>query len=162
MKYYAGIGSRETPADVMVRMTTIARRLAGLGYVLRSGGADGADTAFEDGAGQAKEIWVPWIGFRDNPSTLTPVPDAFPIAEKYHPNWQRCSPAARKLHARNVHQVLGADLRTPVEFVLCWTKDGGVSGGTGQAIRIALGMQIPVYFLNDTTTTEAFLDGLLP
>lgn len=52
---------------------------------------------------------------------------------------------ARKLQARNSHQVLGLDLETPSEFIVCWTKNGKSSGGTGQAIRIALDYGIPIF-----------------
>ena len=48
-KYYAGIGSRETPEDVCGRMTKLASILERKGYTLRSGGAVGADTAFAGG-----------------------------------------------------------------------------------------------------------------
>ena len=44
---YAGVGSRETPLLVQQRMTKIAAQLSKLGYVLYSGGAEGADSAFE-------------------------------------------------------------------------------------------------------------------
>jgi predicted Rossmann fold nucleotide-binding protein DprA/Smf involved in DNA uptake len=44
---YAGIGSRQTPPDVLRRMTRYAQRLQELGWVLRSGGAAGADTTFQ-------------------------------------------------------------------------------------------------------------------
>ena len=47
---YAGIGSRETPPRVFKQMTDIARTLAGRGWRLRLGGAEGADTAFSAGA----------------------------------------------------------------------------------------------------------------
>jgi hypothetical protein len=43
VKYYAGIGSRETPYHICKMMTDIAKRLSSLDYVCRSGGADGAD-----------------------------------------------------------------------------------------------------------------------
>lgn len=33
MKYYTGIGSRETPEEVMGAMTEIARKLSGEGYI---------------------------------------------------------------------------------------------------------------------------------
>jgi hypothetical protein len=42
MKYYAGIGSRETPKDILDLISKIAIKLESLGYTLRSGGADGA------------------------------------------------------------------------------------------------------------------------
>ena len=49
MKYYAGVGSRETPPDVLKTMLKIGRYLAVKGYTLRSGGAKGADTALRMG-----------------------------------------------------------------------------------------------------------------
>ena len=52
---YAGIGSRKTPPHVLAAMTQIAEALAERGYILRSGGAGGADSAFEKGAGSAKK-----------------------------------------------------------------------------------------------------------
>lgn len=48
---------------------------------------------------------------------------------------------------RNTYQVLGPDLKTHSEFVLCWTPSGRGEGGTGQAIRIARAYHIPVYDL---------------
>lgn len=54
---YAGIGSRETPRSILDLMTAIARKLEALGYTLRSGGATGADTAFEEGVERLKEIY---------------------------------------------------------------------------------------------------------
>ena len=50
------------------------------------------------------------------------------------PNWGRLSYGGKKLQTRNVFQVLGADLKTPTEFIICWTDK---YGGTQQALRIA-------------------------
>lgn len=46
---YTGVGARATPRPVCERMTSLASTLERLGYVLRSGAADGADAAFESG-----------------------------------------------------------------------------------------------------------------
>jgi hypothetical protein len=146
MKYYAGIGSRETPGPILQIMLKTAQQMAGLGFTLRSGAADGADAAFELGA-DLKEIYLPWLGFNGSDSKLLPTKEAFLIAEKFHPAWDKCSPAAKKLHARNCHQVLGQDLNTPSALVICWTHDGAGGGGTGQAIRIAKAHGIPVHDL---------------
>ena len=56
MKYYAGIGSRKTPHDTCDLMTKIAIALDNRGYILRSGGAKGADKAFEAGS-DTQEIY---------------------------------------------------------------------------------------------------------
>jgi len=138
--FYAGIGSRQTPAGILTTMTRFASAAEDLGYILRSGGADGADSAFEAGVKLPfhKQIFLPWPGFNGNPSLLTGASEeAFTMAAKFHPAWNRLSQAARKFHARNCHQVLGADLDSPVNFVVCWTPGGKVTGGTGQALRIA-------------------------
>ena len=74
------------------------------------------------------------------------------LTSKYHPNWKNLKEYVKILMARNANQVLGNDLITPSEFVLCWTPDGAESpkqrsrdtGGTGQAISIAYDHGIPV------------------
>jgi hypothetical protein len=133
------------------------------GYILRSGGAEGADSFFEEfSLPEQREIYLPWRNFNNNNSDLyTPMDAAYKIAEKYHPGWLRLSFGAKKLMARNVHQVLGQDLKTPCQFIICWTKDGKASGGTGQAIRIATSMDIPVYNLKNTGDIEELAEFLL-
>lgn len=152
---YAGIGSRETPDRILAGMTAIAMRMADRGLILRSGGADGADTAFAQGAPADNcEIYLPWRGFNNNWSPLYTIPKpAFDLAKKYHPAGGKLHGPVLKLMARNCQQVLGMNLDNPVKFVLCWTKDGAdgttvktssKTGGTGQAIRIAAANGIPV------------------
>ncbi len=144
---YTGIGSRETPTELKNDIKTIVEHLNKKGYTLRSGGAPGADSFFEEHA-EKKEIYLPWRGFNGNTSLLfNPTPEAFEMAQKYHPNWGRLSYGAKKLMARNCHQVLGLDLKSPTDFIVCWTKDGKATGGTGQALRMAEDLKIPVYNL---------------
>lgn len=134
-------------------MQGIARELASQGAILRSGAAAGADSAFECGAGEAKEIFLPWAGFNGSRSPLYRIPPAaFEIAARFHPAWQTLGGAVRKLMARNSQQVLGGELDHASGFVLCWTPDAVElgsetsvkTGGTGQAIRIASGHGVPV------------------
>lgn len=149
MVYYAGVGSRETPQDVLKTMWKIARYLADKGYTLRSGGAKGADTAFENGCDSvrgSKEIF-----YANNNKGTSMLAEVIPLAEQIassvHPAWDRCNEYARKLHTRNVAQVLGADLKHPVDFLVCWTKSGKKIGGTSTAISIAEMNNIPVFNL---------------
>lgn len=165
--FYTGVGSRKTPPEICAFMTGIAQRLAAHGYTLRSGGADGADTAFETGAGELKEIWLPYKGFNESTSRfiLNKGP-AFEIASTIHPVWHHLGYGAKLLHARNCHQVLGADLRTPSKFLICWTKGGGQYGGTATAIKLAMRWQIPVFNLyqggdRPDAPIEDFAQGLL-
>lgn len=150
MIYYAGIGSRETPQDILNLFESVAVYLANQGFTLRSGGAKGSDKSFENGCNQVrglKEIYLPWKGFEGSNSDLIVEGGgkAFEIAEGFHPYWHNLSQGARKLQARNSHQVLGNDLNTPSSFIICWTKNGSGSGGTGQAIRISKHYNIPVF-----------------
>lgn len=163
--YYAGIGSRETLPDIMLKMTAIAKRLAALGFVLRSGGAKGADQAFEDGAGEHADIYLPHNGFRNkytynHPKYRLIREDVFgiaiTIAAYIHPAFGFLDNRSQLLIARNGCQILGDDLVTDLsDFVVCWTPDGCETkrersrdtGGTGQAIQLADMLGIPVFNL---------------
>lgn len=149
MKCYAGIGSRDCPKEILVLLSKTAFWLSNKDFVLRSGGAEGCDTAFEIGCDKAngkKEIYLPWSGFNKSKSQYV-VKDkkAFDIAAKYHPRFATLKDGAKKLQARNSHQVLGWNLESPSLFVICYTKEGKGQGGTGQAIRIANDYAIPVF-----------------
>lgn len=163
MKAYAGIGSRETPDDICALMAQIAAYLERRAYTLRSGGAPGADTAFERGVilDANKEIFLPWPGFNGRVATPKIEPAIYAwathIAESYHPAWSKCGPSARKLHTRNVFQVFGADFESPSRFVVCWTADGKASGGTGQALRIAAD-KMPIFNLHNSRAAERLKD----
>lgn len=152
---YCGIGSRETPEQVCHLMIEIGFGLAQLGWTLRSGGADGADIAFEIGCNQGngtKEIYIPWHGFNQRsthePGVIRGANEyTEEIAAMFHPNWSACSNGAKALHARNVCQVLGFNRQTPADMVVCWTPNASGSGGTGQALRMAKHFNIPIFDL---------------
>lgn len=154
---YTGIGSRETPQDIQLTMTKIASYLGKRGYTLRSGGAEGADLAFEKGClyNMPKEIFIPWKGFNGSKATFLEITKpALEMAAKYHPAWPKLKPSVQNIMARNCYQMLGYDLNTPTDFVVCWTKDGGATGGTGQALRIAADLNIEIFNLFDKDAKE--------
>jgi hypothetical protein len=144
---YAGIGSRETPEKILKYMEWLGETQAVYGNTLRSGGAKGADEAFETGVDRVrgpKEIF----GAKDA------TPEAIELAKAFHPNWGSCSPYARRLHGRNSMIILGGGLNDPVELVICWTKGGFPVGGTGQGIRIAEAYDIPIINLGNKKDLE--------
>lgn len=165
MRYYAGIGSRETPEDVQDLMAAIAVVAARQGMILRSGAAEGADSAFEKGADAIrgpKEIFLPWNNFNGRHGgerwvEVGVCERSLEIAKEYHPNWSALREGGRKLMARNVYQILGSDLQSPVELVICWTKNGNGRGGTGQALRIARDMNIPIHDLGKPEVLAAYM-----
>lgn len=156
---YTGVGSRETPKFCGDIMFDLAAKLASMGYILRSGGATGADTFFENGCDSMsgkKEIYIPWNGFNTRFSNQESVycsesfEEAEKIASTIHPAWNRLSFGAKKLHARNVYQVLGLSISNSSDFLVCYAKtDSNLTpiGGTRTAWVLAQESKIPCYNL---------------
>lgn len=159
-KTYTGVGSRETPYQYLVLMRKIARFLARRQYELRSGSADGADTAFETGALIERgpcSAYLPWEGFNnkreDQNHKIIRDPMLLEKADKIlmtiHPRYDKLKDGAKKLHTRNIFQVLGDDLNSPSDFLICYAEptDTGVKGGTNTAWVLAAKHGIPCYNL---------------
>lgn len=154
---YTGIGSREIPITICDLISGIASNLEARGAILRSGGANGADLAFENGIRSDfnKFIYLPWCGFNNSPSKLCGETaydeEATKIASEIHPAWDRCSDAAKKLHMRNVFQILGYSLDNPSKFVLFYAdeKNGKVQGGTATAVNLARKYNVPTFNIKE-------------
>ena len=169
IEWYAGIGARKTPEHVLGTMERLGSRLAHEGIGLRSGGAEGADEAFEKGCDQAKgrkEIVIPWKGFRGRTENChwELYPSMFTVAESAHPAWDRLSDPVRRLMARNVCQVTGYGPWgiSYSLFILCYTPGGKGQGGTGLTVRLAKAYGIPVFdlgFEEELKEWEGLLDG---
>lgn len=168
---YAGIGSRETPKDVIKVIRLIAARLEKEGWILRSGGAKGADSAFEEGIKDPAnmEIFLPSSFFNGKSANRTgfinslksPVyAEADKTVEKYHPCPEKLSEFPRKLMARNAMQIMGFEMNSPVKMVIAWTRGGKTIGGTGQALRMAFSKKIPILNLGDPAILQRSKDWL--
>lgn len=176
VKYYSGVGSRDTPEHILMLMKDVAHELAVEGYTLRSGGADGADISFEYGADEVngkKEIYIPWDDmktehgriYRHNSRDvfkldLSPKKEeAMEMASEIHPAWDKCSKGAQSLHARNMFQVLGYSLDKPSSFLLCYAivQGSSVKGGTRSAFECAKRNGIPVFNLYNEEVIERLL-----
>lgn len=147
-KIYAGIGARDTPSEIRELMTKIASKLEVDGYMLRSGGAVGADTAFELGVLNNKKIF----------KACDATPQSRVHASNYHSRYNSLSDHVKNLHARNSMIILGDDLRTPASFVVCWTRDGRKVGGTGLALRIASHYNIEIFNLHSQVVMNRYID----
>jgi ribA/ribD-fused uncharacterized protein len=154
-----------------------------------AGGADTAfelGTTRDD----LREIFAPWKGFGADPNSKYDKPrwdqirrheritgkpfvpakamtlqgpyarQAEEIASRNHPNWDRLGNGPRMLHSRNVGQVFGPKLDSPVRFELVYTVDGQATGGTGQAMRIAQDVDVPILNLHDPRVRAAILAEL--
>lgn len=163
--YYTGVGSRETPLHVLYLMSKISMIMEKQGYILRSGCATGADSAFEDillNPKDTAEIYIPNRDFPERMGTKYKEHYIIPM-EKYgkgqeslyrkatniihtnkiHKMWEVCNPRIMDLHNRNMFQVLGKDLATKSKFNICYTSGGEKkyedtnqgTGGTATAIN---------------------------
>ncbi|MEE8262749.1 MAG: hypothetical protein V3R83_09835 [Gammaproteobacteria bacterium] len=147
-RYYAGIGSRKTPQSIQRRMTRDAMRLQAAEYVLRSGGAEGADRAFEAGAGAAKQIYTP---IKATKRALIKAQDIWLLRDDRR-GWP-FEPGSYigKLMGRSAMVIEGLNMGVPVEFVLCWTPRAEWIGGTAQSLWHADSLGIPIYNYADET-----------
>jgi hypothetical protein len=154
-KTYAGIGSRETPISVLNQMVRVGSFLGQRNFTLRSGGAKGADSAFERGCDLVKgkkQIWMPSEDFFPLHEWATEKASSvcweFPL--------EKMKGYTIKLITRNMFQIFGDKESfkesTPVDFVVYWSKGnplekGRESGGTRYAVRVAHEAGIPTFNL---------------
>jgi hypothetical protein len=156
-RWYAGVGSRETPQDVWDLMYKIGYYMAFSGWGLSSGGAvkkpdappgtDSADDAFLRGALACPQLnpvtmlriylinahWEfykpdPARGFYDSRSFTETWDRAMEIAKGVRGSWEGLKENGIALHTRNVFQELGHDLVTPVRETICWAQPVGKQG----------------------------------
>lgn len=169
-KYVTFVGSRQTPSAVITQATKVLFEYLCLGYVIRSGNATGLDSIVTTYCSEKeREIYLPYEDFNYKQFGKS-MNNAFLPNQEYWPNYQHAIELVYQYHllhnavpkehmkylARDVYEVLGIDLKTPSEKVICWTPDGAETtaectrqtGGTGMAIRIADAFGIPVVNLN--------------
>lgn len=151
MHSYAGIGSRDISPEEATSITKIANIMHEKGYVLYSGHADGSDYTFECGCNNLGISFLPWETFNSNLDKNTQQivchnKESVQSIYTFHPAPTKLSVAGLKLMSRNYFQVNGIGYLPKVSFVICCAtpKRDGVSGGTGQAIRIANHLDIPI------------------
>jgi predicted Rossmann-fold nucleotide-binding protein len=126
---------------------------------ISTGAAYGIDEAAMKGALAEKlNVYLPWSSYNREI-----IPDRAKIvvaSERLHPHWyasvtqyhpaaSRLKPGVRSLHARNYGILEHADL-----VIAFPNEDGG--GGTGQGIRIAQALNIPVMQFNKGAESVLF------
>lgn len=165
---YAGIGPRQCPLDVCIELVSVASQMDDLGWIVRSGHAQGAHQAWETGhIPTQREIYLPWSNFNVEgamPEGFHVSPDSPAIravAQATHPYWDRLSQGGQKLMMRNVSIILGPNLDDPVQFVAYWSEQKKVAGGTGNAVKLASLYGIPSFnikFEEDQRAMGTYVD----
>ena len=164
-----GVGNCRITEEGIRRIKEVSEYFNKLGYTLRSGGAEGADSAFES-VFDKKEIYLPWKNFNNNDSQYYNLSnEVYALAATVHPYFYRMRFGAKKLHSRNCYQVLGYNLDRPSDVLVCWTRDGAYNeesssvehtGGTRTAIVLADRYKVPIYNLNIDTHYDSLLKWL--
>jgi hypothetical protein len=167
-KYITIIGSRNITELELDVLRQLADKFHAMGYILRSGGANGSDSAINHL--ENVQIIIPWNGYNGfwhdgcRIFTLDKLPDqalAAEIVRKIHPNPTSLSPGAFKLHARNAYQIAGVnglnqnELSEAVFYCADTAADGLPRGGTRTAVLLAMKNGIKTYNIRDIN----FLEG---
>ena len=172
-KYITIIGSRIITDEEYYTLKNLASTLHGMGYVLRSGGADGADSTISHLLNI--EVYIPWNGFNNlyhNGKTvfeLSKLPNqdlAKSRIMKIHPAPQKLTQGALKLHTRNIYQVIGFRGIDGVksEMVIYCADEGNdflPKGGTRTAIAYAKQLNIPVYNIRNGANAQKIVKAAM-
>ncbi len=154
--YYTGIGSRKTPEEICILEQRIACFFK-TKLKMRSGGAEGSDSAFEEGIDNGNmEIYLPWKTFGNRDLTkkhfhvlremkFKIIQKAMMLVKLIAPYWGKLSHAVMQLYTRNMFQILGMDLCTPSAFVIYYAPPDKetIKGGTRIAVELAWQLGIP-------------------
>lgn len=146
-----GIGSRNTPKDICNIFTEIGKEIKNRNWWCRSGGARGADYAFEKGAEKNCIVYLPSNNYNYSRGAcgIERCPgfnnDAFNIVLQHEPYAEKLSTFIKCLKVRNVYQILGESLNNRSDAVICWTPNGDIIGGTGLALKIARQFGTPIF-----------------
>ena len=142
------IGTREPDANQAQAAADLARELSKLGYFIATGGADGIDNVAMSNTRKGKLlVYLPWHGYnaesvyRCKPARVRVFDRDTDIAwagsvRTYHPRGNSLTRGPFALHARNFGIVENSAL------VIAFP--GYEPGGTGQGMRIAEGLGIPL------------------
>lgn len=164
-KTVAIVGTRSPDSTQERRARFLANRLSHTyGCTITTGGAYGIDQAAMEGADADKLlVYLPWASYNQK---IIPVgaktivastlhhPDWFASVQEYHPAPSKLTFGALALHARNYGIIEHTDL------VIAFPDESG-GGGTGQGIRIALGLNKPVMWFNKNKSDGFYIDEIL-
>lgn len=163
MHYFTCVGSRKATDEQAEILAGFALRLLRAGYKGRSGLSGPCDLALNTALAQCPqapcEFYLAWNGYDGwwrggldgriyEPRWFENYPQAIEIVSTIHPVWDKLKRGDKLLHGRNVYQVLGLDLQSPSDVLICAApvdKKGRVLGGTATAFNLATQHQIPCF-----------------
>jgi hypothetical protein len=148
------VGTRDPSPSQRERAKGLAWELSSVGIDINTGAAVGIDLAAMEGTKEGfLNVFLPWRSFNANLIPKHANITLYDIAihwewylsvNQFHPAADRLKGGAFALHARNYGIV------KPVQLVVAFPNETG-EGGTGQAIRVANGLGIPLLQYNKGT-----------
>lgn len=159
------VGSREPPDDISRLAFVIGKNLSNIGVINRTGGAVGMDSNFA-------KFYNPILIENYRPSNdqydcidvsrFDNYQEAYELTERIVPHFEHLDEVQKALHIRNCYQVLGRDLRSPSDILICWCRVscGVPMGGTRTAITLARMHKIPVYNLYNENSKKLICEWL--
>lgn len=160
---YAGIGSRTiTPRETAI-IKKVAFELSKKDFILFSGNAVGSDIAFQIGSQGKCVLFLPKQNYNNHQYNVNNSLDHYDLGDSelgkkaisLHPNKNSLGKYDIQYMCRNYHQVAGYAKYPPASLVICCAtytiveNKMQVSGGTGQAVRIANSKNIPIINIRD-------------
>lgn len=147
--YYAGSGAINAPENIIRLMSDIASYMENKGYVLRSCGMEGSDTAFEFGVKSDKNRIIYTIN--------DVIQENIDMAYNIYPYQDRVV-NGDKYAGMKIIQSLGKCLTKPISLCIVWTESKAITlkeslkkykttGNCGILIGICEYYKIPIYNL---------------
>jgi len=183
----ACVGSRTLDPSALALLTAIGASLVTAGWIVHSGGAQGADQAFARGAAHALGttvhpagglvIHLPWASYeraaadaavrqsggRALIDTQPFTPDEWRTAARAPRRPDRFNPYDVPLLADTLRILCPQDLADPVHLVIAYPSNGRDPGGdTDQAFRLAESFGIPLHDLRDPALRAQYTACVAP
>jgi hypothetical protein len=149
----------------------VARELFSKGFTIRNGGDinDGLVKVARIPFADRELIYLPWKKF--NPDLtgdmIKPNECGYRHSAHYHKGFKKVPPAVRAIIARTTNLILGEDCKTPVNLLICYTKDGAsntgevdykTTGNMSYIINLCDELNIPIFNLGKEGTNEKLLE----
>lgn len=161
---YTVILDKAVPENILAKVEEIVKVLSGHGFTLRYGGTEEFESRFEKVA-ERKELILPWRDFNEKQSKFTFNNDrSLAVAKMFHPTFDTMKKGVQAFLARNARLILGHEMKSPTNFLICWTDDGceslrektSATGFVGHPIAIASAAHVPIYNLNRENSVARF------
>lgn len=163
INYYTVAGTRHPDRSIKEFFNKLSARLESHGFVLRALPLEGTNQAFIEGLVDRThcEIYTPWTDFNKglvkksdpkiDPADLSTYEEASKLLSKHIEKWDKLTIGLQKMHVCSAYQLLGQDLKTPVRFVIAYTRPDRPSEGTNALLTLAREQGIEVYDLGVNT-----------